>query len=177
MKRRLWTLLLVLSMVLALLPAGALAADGTALTGSMTELASGSYYLGSDVTIAQTITVSGTVTLDLNGHVLQMTGGSSVIKVTGSGQLTMIDGDPNTTHQFTPNADGLWVLDKNGSETVSGGIITGGAASLHTFYDGYTNRSYYFGGGVYVEEGGKLTMTGGSIVGCTSESFGGGVRC
>ena len=177
MKRRLWTLLLVLSMVLALLPAGALAAGGTALTESMTELTGGSYYLGSDVTIAQTITVSGTVTLDLNGHVLQMTGGSSVIKVTGSGQLTIQDTGSAQPHYFDVNeSTGLWTLTDNTTEnTVSGGVITGGAASLHTFYDGYTNRSYYFGGGVYVEEGGKLTMTGGSIVGCTADDRGGGV--
>ena len=177
MKRRLWTLLLVLSMVLALLPAGALAANGTALTESMTELTGGSYYLGSDVTIAQTITVSGTVTLDLNGHVLQMTGGSSVIKVTGSGQLTIQDTGSAQPHYFDVNeSTGLWTLTDNTTEnTVSGGIITGGAASKQTFHDGYMDRSYYLGGGVYMEEGGKLTMTGGSIVGCTSENFGGGV--
>ena len=177
MKRRLWTLLLVLSMVLALLPAGALAAGGTALTESMTELTGGSYYLGSDVTIAQTITVSGTVTLDLNGHVLQMTGGSSVIKVTGSGQLTIQDTGSAQPHYFDVNeSTGLWTLTDNTTEnTVSGGIITGGAASKQTFHDGYMDRSYYLGGGVYMEEGGKLTMTGGSIVGCTSENFGGGV--
>lgn len=96
MKRKLRTLLLALGAALALC-VGAGAADFTGWTALMDThsgqaLDDGNYYLNSDVTISQTITVSGTVTLDLNGHVLQYKNDStngSVIKVKGGGQLTI----------------------------------------------------------------------------------------
>ena len=130
--------------------------------------------LKADINIDDTLTVNRPVTLDLNGFVLQMTDKKSVIKVESSGDLTIQDSDPSKSHRFTPNSDGLWVLDEtNGTETVSGGVITGGVASENT---GTAQFPCYCGGGVYIAEGGKLTMTGGNIVGCTSvEDYGGGV--
>lgn len=176
MKRKLWTLLLALGAALAL-GVGASATNGTKLEtshGGQT-LSSGEYYLDGDVTISQTITVSGTVTLDLNGHVLQYKNDStkgSVIKVESGGHLTIQDSNTGSlSHKFTPNSDGLWVLDENGSETIPGGVITGGTG---TQWD-----QYYRGGGVYVAPGGTLTMESGSIVGCSANgnrfSLGGGV--
>ena len=130
--------------------------------------------LKAEIKIKDTLTVNRPVTLDLNGFVLQMTDQKSVIKVESSGDLTIQDSDPSKSHRFTPNSDGLWVLDEtNGTETVSGGVITGGVASENT---GTAQFPCYCGGGVYIAEGGKLTMTGGNIVGCTSvEDYGGGV--
>ena len=130
--------------------------------------------LKADINIDDTLTINRKVTLDLNGFVLQMTGNKSVIKVESSGDLTIQDSDPSKSHRFTPNSDGLWVMDEtNGTETVSGGVITGGVASENT---GTAQFPCYCGGGVYIAEGGKLTMTGGNIVGCTSvEDYGGGV--
>lgn len=62
---------------------------------------------------------------------------------------------------------GLWKLDKDtGTEIVSGGVITGGGG----------NFAHSDGGGVLVNVGGKLTMTGGSIVGCSAVGLGGGVH-
>ena len=126
------------------------------------------------IDIDSTLTVNRKVTLDLNGFVLQMTDKKSVIKVESGGDLTIQDSDPSKSHRFTPDSDGLWVLDKtSGTETVSGGVITGGVASENT---GTAQFPCYCGGGVYIAEGGKLTMTGGNIVGCTSvEGYGGGV--
>ena len=126
------------------------------------------------IDIDSTLTVNREVTLDLNGFVLQMTDKKSVIKVESNGDLTIQDSDPSKSHRFTPNSDGLWVLDEtSGTETVSGGVITGGVASENT---GTAQFPCYCGGGVYIAEGGKLTMTGGNIVGCTSvEAYGGGV--
>ena len=178
MKRKLWTLLLALGAALAL-GVGAGAADFTGWTALMDThsgqaLADGNYYLNSDVTISQAIMVSGTVTLDLNGHVLKYKSANkgSVIKVEGGGQLTIQDSNTGSlSHKFTPNSDGLWVLDENGSETIPGGVITGGTG---TQWD-----QYYRGGGVYVAPGGTLTMESGSIVGCSANgnglSLGGGV--
>ena len=122
------------------------------------------------------MTVHNNLTLDLNGHVLNLTdtsGGDSRITVEGSGSLTIIDSNPTAKHNFEPNADGLWVLnEENGSETVSGGVITGGTGTQNV------HGTAYGGGGVYIAPSGKLTMNGGSIVGCSasgSRGRGGGV--
>ena len=120
--------------------------------------------------------ISGSVELDLNGYVLRYENTQaygSVLKVESDGSLTIKDSNPSSAHKFKPNDGGLWVLDENGTKTVSGGIITGGTGTRAG--DGYRT----FGGGVYVS-GGKLTMEGGNIVGCRAVSngrsaFGGGV--
>ena len=128
--------------------------------------------LKGDVEISSTLTVNRTVTLDLNGNVLKMTGGFSVIKVESGGDLTIADSTPNKVHKFNPNYTdmwgcGLWKLDKDtGTEIVSGGVIT----------DGGGDFAHSDGGGVLVNVGGKLTMTGGSIVGCSAGGLGGGVH-
>ena len=125
-----------------------------------------------DIDIGSTLTVNRTVTLDLNGCVLKMTGGGSVIKVESDGNLTIADSNKTTQHNFNPNCKYLtwyidmWKLDKDGTEIVSGGVITGGGGDF----------VYNDGGGVLVNAGGTLTMTGGSIVGCSAGGLGGGVR-
>lgn len=178
MKRKLWTLLLALGAALALC-VGASAADFTGWTALMDAhsgqaLADGNYYLNNDVTISQTITVSGTVTLDLNGHVLQYKNDStkgSVIKVESGGQLTIEDSNTsNLSHKFNPNGK-LWVLDEqSGSETVTGGVITGGTGTDISTFGGTT---WYCGGGALIKNGGSLTMRGGNIIGCSAECGGG----
>lgn len=126
--------------------------------------------LKGDVEISSTLTVNRTVTLDLNGNVLKMTGGFSVIKVESGGDLTIQDSNITTRHNFYPNYKqpawhiDMWKLDDSGSETVFGGVITGGGGDF----------AHSDGGGVLVA-GGTLTMTGGSIVGCSARSRGGGV--
>ena len=124
--------------------------------------------LKDDVEISSTLTVNRTVTLDLNGNVLKMTGSDSVIKVEADGDLTIQDRNTTTQHTFNPHCKyqfwyiDMWELDKDGSEIVSGGVITGGGGDQNN------------GGGVLVA-GGTLTMAGGSIVGCSARSRGGGV--
>ena len=143
------------------------------LTDALADNSISKIKLTGGIDIDSTLTVNREVTLDLNGFVLQMTDQKSVVKVESSGDLTIQDTDPSKSHRFTPNSDGLWVLDEtNGTETVSGGVITGGVASENTGYEQY---SCYCGGGVYIAGGGKLTMTGGNIVGCTATDYGGGV--
>ena len=127
--------------------------------------------LKGDVEISSTLSVNRTVTLDLNGNVLKMTGRGSVIKVESGGNLTIADSNTSTPHNFNPDYKDsawhidMWKLDDSGSETVSGGVITGGSSD-------YAHND---GGGVLVNAGGTLTMTGGSIVGCSARSRGGGV--
>ena len=179
MKKRFFGILAALCLCLALC-VSASAANGTKLEtshGGQT-LSSGEYYLDGDVTISQTITVSGTVTLDLNGHVLQYKNdevhGSPLVVEDGA-HLTIKDSGSNATHKFAPNSDGLWVLDEaSGTETVTGGVITGGTGYPIQFGSGANVYDAYYGGAVYIKSGGKLTMEGGNIVGC-SAVYGGGV--
>lgn len=111
------------------------------------------------------------LTIDLNGYVLTI---PKSICVNSGGHLTIKDSGSNATHKFKPNGDGLWVLDENGSETVTGGVITGGTGYPIQFGSGAHAYTAYYGGAVYIELGGTLNMGGGSIVGC-SAVYGGGV--
>ena len=138
------------------------------LTGALADSSISRITLKGDIDIGSTLTVNRTVTLDLNGCVLKMTGSDSVIKVAADGHLTIQDRNTTTQHNFNPHCKywawyiDMWELDKGGSEIVSGGVITGGGGDQSD------------GGGVLVA-GGTLTMTGGSIVGCSARSRGGGV--
>ena len=156
-----------------------LAANGEAevttaseLTGALADSSISRITLKGDIDIGSTLTVNRTVTLDLNGNVLKMTGGFSVIKVESGGNLTIQDSNKTTQHKFNPQCKDLvwyidmWKLDDNGSEIVSGGVITGGGGDF----------AHSYGGGVLVNAGGTLTMTGGSIVGCSAVDLGGGVH-
>lgn len=142
------------------------------LTAALADSSISGITLKGDVEISSTLTVNRTVTLDLNGNVLKMTGGFSVIKVESGGDLTIADSNTSTPHNFYPDYKDsawhidMWKLDDSGSETVSGGVITGGSSD-------YAHND---GGGVLVNAGGTLTMTGGSIVGCSAIGLGGGVR-
>lgn len=112
-------------------------------------LTDGSYQLTEDITINSSLNISGTVTLDLNNHVLKMAGSGSVIQVNGT--LTLIDSAENKTAKyFSKDADGLWTLftdDTISENTVSGGVITGGTGSRYTYsYMDISNAA----GGVYV---------------------------
>lgn len=142
------------------------------LTAALENNANDTVKLTANITIDTTLTINRTVTLDLNGNVLKMTGRGSVIKVESGGNLTIADSNTSTPHNFYPDYKDsawhidMWKLDDSGSETVSGGVITGGSSD-------YAHND---GGGVLVNAGGTLTMTGGSIVECSAIGLGGGVR-
>ena len=126
--------------------------------------------LKNDIAIGTTLTILRKVTLDLNGYVLKMTGSGSVIildnKSGTTGDLTLIDSNPTAEHKFKVNGVEPWVLDNSGTETVYGGIITGGTGSRIFFSNGVE------GGGVIIGSG-ALTMNGGNIVGCIANEGGG----
>ena len=138
------------------------------LTAALADNSISGITLKRDIDIGSTLTVNRTVTLDLNGCVLKMTGSDSVIKVAADGDLTIQDRNTTTQHKFNPHCKYLtwyidmWKLDNGGSEIVSGGVITGGGGDQSD------------GGGVLVA-GGTLVMAGGNIVGCSAMSRGGGV--
>ena len=183
MKKKLVSLFLVLALCLACVPVTALAEDDhhdhngwTALTVNTVQadgtLPPGSYYLSEDVTYAgsNSIMITGTVTLCLNGHVLNLGGKNITINDDGAA-LTLCDCTFGTTQGYL-GSDGLWhagsSTDGTGSPcNLSGGVITGG--------QGYDAGTYTFGGGVYVRNG-RFTMKGGNIAGNTSaQGDGGGV--
>ena len=123
------------------------------------------------IDISSPLTITGDVTLDLNGYVLKMTGTGSVIRMASGATLTLTDSKPRAVHKFTVGEDGLWVLDEdNGTMLARGGIITGGTGTDTATPGG---MAQYRGGGVMIETGGSLTMTGGNIAGCTAHDGGG----
>lgn len=218
MKKQLVSILFALCMVLCLVPLAAFAegetenvravTDPNGLFNAMADTNVTTVKLAADIYIGATLTVDREVKLDLNGHVLQMASSNSspVIEVkkayNGSsiGNLTLTDSDPGAVHKFTPNTDGLWVLDEgNGTKTVNGGVITGGKY-MGIFVNGGYNQSLSqkpdeadcvhlimeggnivgccstttTGGGVFAGYHAYFTMTGGSIRGCVAK-YGGGV--
>lgn len=118
------------------------------LTAALGNAAVTSIQLTGNIDISSTLVVTKDVTLDLNGHVLKMTGKGSVIHVK-SGTLTLKDSNTEgKSHDFKVEDSGLWTLDEtNGTKTVEGGVITGGTGSTYT-YGNYTYDDC--GGGVFV---------------------------
>ena len=114
----------------------------------------GTVQLTEDIEISETLLVTRDVTLDLNGHVLKMTGNSSVLRVKKDGPdpvtLTITDSRPQNPH--TGSYEGL----------PAGGVITGGkgtdaGGSVHSV-----------GGAVFLENGTTLNLEGGTLTGNSS---------
>ena len=110
--------------------------------------AGNSVKLMADISITSTLKISSSLTLDLNGHVLKMTGTGSVLKVSGRATLTITDSRPQNPH--TESYAGL----------PAGGVITGGKADK--------------GGGILLDGGCTLKLTGGCITDCHATDTGGG---
>ena len=178
MKKRILSILLTLCMVLCLVPITVFAEGETnrkveteqELVDALADSSVDIITLKNDIAIGTTLTVLRKVTLDLNGYVLKMTGSGSVIILDNksgiTGDLTLIDSNPTAEHKFKVNGAEPWVLDDSGTETVYGGIITGGTGSRIFFSNGVE------GGGVIIGSG-ALTMNGGNIVGCIANEGGG----
>ena len=178
MKKRILSILLALCMVLCLVPTTAFAEGETnrkveteqELVDALADSSVDIITLKNDIAIGTTLTILRKVTLDLNGYVLKMTGSGSVIILDNksgiTGDLTLIDSNPTAEHKFKVNGAEPWVLDNSGTETVYGGIITGGTGSRIFFSNGVE------GGGVIIGSG-ALTMNGGNIVGCIANDGGG----
>ena len=178
MKKRILSILLTLCMVLCLVPITVFAEGETnrkveteqELVDALADSSVDIITLKNDIAIGTTLTVLRKVTLDLNGYVLKMTGSGSVIILDNksgiTGDLTLIDSNPTAEHKFKVNGAEPWVLDDSGTETVYGGIITGGTGSRLFFSNGV-------GGGGVIIGSGTLTMNGGNIVGCIANRGGG----
>ena len=108
--------------------------------------------LSSNTEIAATLQITKNLTLDLNGHVLKMTGDVSVLKVSDRATLTITDSRPQNPH--TGSHAGL----------PAGGVITGGKGP-------YVTGIYYVGGAVFLEKDTTLKLEGGTLTGNSGSSI------
>ena len=118
----------------------------------------GTVQLTEDIEISETLVVTRDVTLDLNGHVLKMTGDGSVLKVSDRATLTIQDSSANGTGTITGgNAEyggGVYV-DNNATLKMTGGCITGCHASRG-------GGGIYFSGNLYMGGTAKIEKCTGS---------------
>ena len=181
MKRRLLPILMTLVLVCALpiwaafvtsgdvtnplvCTAGATSPPDNAATRLKSAISNGGdVRLTEDIEISETLVVTRDVTLDLNGHVLKMTGDGSVLKVSDRATLTITDSSAAKSGTITGgNAEDGGGVDVEAYATLemTGGCITGCRAED--------------GGGVYIDNNATLKMTGGCITDCHA-SYGGGI--
>ena len=208
MKRRLLPMLMTLVLVCALpiwaafvtsgdvtnplvSTAGATSPPDNAATRLKSAISNGgTVQLTEDIEISETLVVTRDVTLDLNGHVLKMTGDVSVLKVSDRATLTITDSRPQNPHTESYgrlpaggvitggegmnvtgiyNVGGAVFLENDTTLKLEGGTLTGNSGS-----------SIYIGGATFVMSGGTITgeigvrsllgtfkMTGGRITGCS----------
>ncbi len=107
--------------------------------------------LTDNITITETLKIARSLTLDLNGYVLKMTGTGSVIHIKFAGpdvEVEITDGEPGREHTGEYAA------------LPAGGVITGGKAES--------------GGGILLDGGCTLKLTGGCITDCRATDTGGG---
>ena len=208
MKRRLLPILMTLVLVCALpiwaafvtsgdvtnplvCTAGATSPPDNAATRLKSAISNGGdVRLTENIEISETLVVTRDVTLDLNGHVLKMTGDVSVLKVSDRATLTITDSRPQNPHTGSYgrlpaggvitggegmnvtgiyNVGGAVFLENDTTLKLEGGTLTGNSGS-----------SIYIGGATFVMSGGTITgeigvrsllgtfkMTGGRITGCS----------
>ena len=172
MKRRLLPMMMTLVLVCALpiwaafvtsgdvtnplvCTAGATSPPDTAATRLKSAISNGGdVRLTEDIEISETLVVTRDVTLDLNGHVLKMTGDVSVLKVSGRATLTITDSSAAKSGTITGgNAEyggGVYV-DDYAALKMTGGCITG----CHASRGGggiYSSGNLYMGGTAKIEK-------------------------
>lgn len=124
--------------------------------------------LMADISITSTLKISSSLTLDLNGHVLKMTGDGSVLKVSDRATLTITDSSAAKSGTITGgNAE-------DGGD--GGGVYVEAYATLEMTGGCITGCRAEDGGGVYIDHNATLKMTGGCITGCHASYGGGGIR-
>ena len=116
--------------------------------------AGNSVKLMADISITSTLEIAKSLTLDLNGYVLKMGGTGRVIHITSSAEVEIKDGESNRARTGEYAA------------LPAGGVITGGNACVNQ------NDT---GGGILLDGGCTLKLTGGCITDCRASLAGGGV--
>ena len=188
MKRRLLPILMTLVLVCALpiwaafvtsgdvtnplvCTAGATSPPDNAATRLKSAISNGgTVQLTEDIEISETLVVTRDVTLDLNGHVLKMTGDGSVLKVSDRATLTIQDSSAAKSGTITGGNAG----DGGGNAGDGGGVCVEAYATLEMTGGCITGCRAEDGGGVYIDNNATLKMTGGCITDCHA-SYGGGI--
>ena len=174
MKRRLLPILMTLVLVCALpiwaafvtsgdvtnplvCTAGATSSEESAVEKLKLAISNGgTVQLTEDIEITQTLYVERSMTIDLNGHVLKMTGDGSVLRVKKGPHpvtLTITDSRPQNPHGSYAGLP-------------AGGVITGGTGTREEHWTSDT-----LGGAVYLEEGTTLKLEGGTLTGNSGSSI------
>ena len=160
--------------------------------------AGNSVKLTKNIDINTALNVTSTLTLDLNGCTLRMTGNTSVFSVFyvyNNATLTIQDSSAAKSGTITGgnagDGGGVYIGDNSseGHLVMTGGTITGCATGgrgggVFVFKGSFTmsgtakitNCTAFWGGGVVVHTGSStFTMNGGEISDCKASSTGGGV--
>ena len=144
--------------------------------------AAGTYKLTVDVNISNTWEPVSGITLDLNNHIIKMTGTNKrVITLQAGRTLTIQDNAASKTTRYwqkAGTANHYWTLKANQTEANNasnpyktvGGCITGGNVTSNS----------YFGAGISIADGATLNLNGGNVVGnhiepTTGNGNGGGI--
>ena len=137
--------------------------------------------LDSDTTITETLVITGkTLTLDLNGYVLKMGGTGRVIHIIKSHgydvKVEIKDGEPGKEHTGEYAALPAGGVITGGKADKGGGILLDGGCTLKLTGGCITDcHATDTGGGVYVDNNATLKMTGGCITDCHASYGGGGI--
>ena len=177
MKKRLLSLLLILCLCAALLPAMVLAEDNVTIVKTKDQLEKaitegGAIQLGEKIELTSALDIKNTVILDLNGYKItraestgSATGSINAVNIKDGGHLTLTDSS-NGIGAISDFDGSVHVL-AGGTFTMNGGRLLAGRAL------GGDIRAR--GGGVLVDKDGLFVMNGGSIESCLANGDGGGV--
>ena len=145
---------------------GAAASFETVLTAAGGALPAGNYYLACDITLESDLTVSGTVTLCLNGYVLTGTGTGSVITVESGADFTLCDcreGAADVANEINGLTYNSGAITGGSAEQGGGAYVNGGGFAVSG--GAIAGNAAFSGGGVYVGAGGTFAMSGGAVSG------------
>ena len=152
---------------------GAAAADNPVteqeLRAAIADSAQSTVTLGADITLTTgTLTISRTVTLDLNGKTLARSSAGatpkfSVITINSGGNLTLTDSSSQGTGKIT-----------GGNTDYGGGVFIGGSGIFNLYSGSITgNSAVSDGGGVFIDAFGTINLYSGSITGNIGKYNGG----
>lgn len=132
--------------------------------------AEGCWYLTSDVTLTEKVTVTGQLKLHLNGFAIrgaEATQFGNLFEVPAGGELVIYDEEDSTgaviaPRAFTAEPYVLHMFHVAGTVTIAGGTVDASALSLENISNG---------AGFYVADGGVVNVQGGTVTGGSALCF------
>ena len=185
MKKRFWSIVLAICLVLSCVPITVFAADEVGDEHDFHELlknlkSGNTITLDRDYSCALGFDAGKNATIDLNGHVMYFTGQNHRFRIGFSEYqnktLTIKDSNPNAKHtgRFADQPDGGVIVAPGGSSGGGGAVYISEGSTLNleggTIYNCNTTG---YGGAVYAL--GKFNMSGGTISNCKASKSGGAI--